>query len=135
MSYLKLFLITSFTLLLASCENSTQLMIPTLTADQLKTLIEINSDTLILDVRTLDEYDLGHIPTAVSLHVDELEERIFDIAPTKHQHIVLYCFNGNRSKKAYDILHQLGYTHVDYFGSIANWPYPLVFSNSSTSLK
>ena len=133
MSYLKLFLIPIFILLLTSCENSTQLTIPTITADQLKELIEIHANTLILDVRTLDEYNSGHIPTAVSLHLYELEERIESVAPNKKQHIVLYCLKGVRSKKAYLTLQELGYTNVDIFGSIANWPYPLVFSNFYTA--
>ena len=80
-------------------------------------------DVIILDVRTQEEYDSGHIKNAVCLpNEDILSEP--DILPDKGQQILVYCRSGNRSKQAAQKLADMGYENVLEFGGILDWPYP-----------
>jgi len=78
-------------------------------------------DVLILDVRTWDEFDGGHIPNAVWLPYDEILEFtdavIYDIARI----ILVYCQSGRRSEIAARALVALGYLRVYDFGGINSW--------------
>lgn len=64
----------------------------------------------IIDVRTPGEYQLGHIPSAVNIPVDELRERLEEIDPSRP--ILLYCAVGLRGYLASSILRQHGYAQV-----------------------
>ena len=84
---------------------------------------EKEKDVIILDVRTQEEYDSGHIKNAVCLpNEDILSEP--DILPDKGQQILVYCRSGNRSKQAAQKLADMGYENVLEFGGILDWPYP-----------
>ncbi|MCI9154707.1 carboxymethylenebutenolidase [Lachnospiraceae bacterium] len=84
---------------------------------------EKEKDVIILDVRTQEEYDSGHIKNAVCLpNEDILSEP--DILPDKGQEILVYCRSGNRSKQAAQKLADMGYENVLEFGGILDWPYP-----------
>ncbi len=76
--------------------------------------------TLILDVRTPQEFSANHLPGAINLPLAELESRISTVAPAKNQPIVVHCQSGGRSTTAKAKLDQLGYTQVRNLGSIAN---------------
>ena len=67
---------------------------------------------IIVDVRTPDEYNEGHLKDAINIPVDEIEENIFDKTKT----ILVYCRSGNRSKTAYNSLTKMGYTAYDMGG-------------------
>ena len=78
---------------------------------------------VILDVRTQEEYDQGHIPGAILIPNTEIEARAEQELPDKDQLILVYCRSGRRSKLAADILVSLGYTDIREFGGIIDWPY------------
>lgn len=78
-------------------------------------------DVIILDVRTLEEFNTGYIPNAVSLPIDELADAVTIMIPNKEQIILIYCRSGNRSADAADILVALGYINVYDFGGILDW--------------
>lgn len=85
-------------------------------------MMEKETGYVILDVRTRQEYDSGHIPGAIlipneTIGTDELPE-----LPDKDQLILVYCRSGNRSRQASDKLVKLGYTNVVEFGGINSWP-------------
>lgn len=61
---------------------------------------------IIIDVRTKEEYEEGHIVNAINIPYDEIDSTI-DI--TKDIVIFVYCKSGNRSTKAYNTLKKLGY--------------------------
>ena len=83
---------------------------------------EKEKDVIILDVRTQEEYDSGHIKNAVCLpNEDILSEP--DILPDKGREILVYCRSGNRSKQAAQKLADMGYENVLEFGGILDWPY------------
>lgn len=85
-----------------------------------------NSNVIILDVRTEDEYNSGHIENSVLIPVDDLENKAEELLVNKEQKILVYCRSGNRSKKAADLLVEMGYTNVYDFGGIKDWPYEIV---------
>ena len=76
--------------------------------NRLDRIIE-NNTYIIVDVRTKEEYDEGHLKDAINIPYDEIEENIFDKTKT----ILVYCKSGARSKKAYDSLTKMGYTAYD----------------------
>lgn len=88
-----------------------------------KKRMDNEEDVIILDVRTQEEYDSGHIKNAVCLpNEDILSEP--DILPDKGRQILVYCRSGNRSKQAAQKLADMGYENVLEFGGILDWPYP-----------
>lgn len=81
---------------------------------------------IILDVRTLEEYDEGHIENAILIPYDEIDASIAETLPDRDVTILVYCRSGRRSKIAAAALAELGYTNVLEFGGIIDWPYETV---------
>lgn len=90
-----------------------------------KQRMEEQKDSVILDVRREEEYERGHIPHAVLLPLDTIEEEASSALPKKDQTILVYCRSGARSKIAARILDAMGYTNVYEFGGIREWPYEI----------
>ena len=84
-------------------------------------LMEENSDYIILDVRTKEEYNEGHIPKAISIPNEKIDNRVTQELPNKEQMIFIYCYSGKRSKQAALKLTKLGYTNLIDLGGIINW--------------
>lgn len=96
------------------------------TAEEAKNLMDTESDYLILDVRSTEEYDGGHIPDAVLMPDYEVADRAEQELLKKDQLLLVYCRSGNRSKGAAKTLVSLGYSNVVEFGGINDWPYDIV---------
>ena len=88
-----------------------------------KALMDSESGYIIIDVRTQEEYDEGHIPGAILIPYDEIADRAEKELPDKDQLILVYCRSGRRSKIAAEELVKLGYTNVKEFGGIIDWEY------------
>ncbi|HCA56294.1 MAG TPA: hypothetical protein DEO95_12620 [Ruminococcaceae bacterium] len=88
--------------------------------------MKTESGYIILDVRTQQEYDEGHIPQAICIpnEIIGLRENIEEL-PDKSQMILVYCRSGRRSKEAAEKLASLGYTNVIEFGGIITWTGPI----------
>jgi len=82
----------------------------------------MSGDVIILDVRTQDEYDSGHIPNAICLPVDQVAAQAESVLPDKNQTILVYCRSGARAATASQTLADMGYTNVYNFGGILSWP-------------
>jgi len=67
---------------------------------------------ILIDVRTRQEFLEGHLEGAILIPYYEIRKKIVNIIPTKEQCIVLYCQNGGRSMKAYEVLKKIGYTDI-----------------------
>ena len=87
----------------------------------------MNSDEpfILLDVRTIEEFEDRHIPYATLLPSDEVVERASLELPDKNALIIVYCNSGNRSAAATGELIDMGYTNVRDLGGIINWPYEI----------
>lgn len=70
------------------------------------------ADSVLIDVRTAQEYAEGALPGATRIETQELAERIASVAPDKDAPVVLYCRSGRRSSAAQDLLRELGYSQV-----------------------
>ncbi len=75
--------------------------------------------TLIVDVRTPEEFHGGAYPDAVNIPLDELMERYQELGSNPAREIVVYCASGARSAYAQRLLAQMGYTKVKNGGGIA----------------
>ena len=91
------------------------------TMDEIVEIMEENEGYIILDVRTIEEYNEGHIPNAICIPNETIDENVVNILPDKNQLILIYCRSGNRSKQATDKLENLGYTNLIEFGGIMDW--------------
>lgn len=97
-----------------------------ITAAQAKALIDAGN-VIILDVRTQEEFDQGHIKDAVLLPDYEIGAKAATVLPDKNAKILVYCRTGRRSALAAKELISMGYTDVLDFGGLeTDWPYETV---------
>jgi phage shock protein E len=71
-----------------------------------------NPANVLIDVRSPQEYEAGHIKNAKNLPVDKITEDIKYFVPDKEKTIVVYCRSGRRSTIAEKTLKDLGYKNV-----------------------
>ena len=104
-------------------ENNQGAVYMNITAEEAKQIMDNEEGYIILDVRTQEEYDQGHIPGAIVISYEEIEEKAEEVLTDKDQLILVYCRSGRRSKIAAEALVELGYTNIKEFGGIIDWPY------------
>ena len=104
-------------------ENDQGAVFVNITAEEAKQIMDSQEGYIILDVRTQEEYDEGHIPGAIQISHEEIEARAEQVLTDKDQLILVYCRSGRRSKIAAEALAELGYTNIREFGGIIDWPY------------
>ena len=97
-----------------------------ISAQEAKTIMDSQSDYIIVDARTDEEFEQGHIKDAILIPEYEIADRANEELPRKYQLILVYCQSGRRSKIASEELVKLGYTNVKEFGGIIDWPYETV---------
>ena len=114
-------------MLLTACgqakENDQGAVYVNITAEEAKQIMDTEEGYIILDVREQDEYDAGHIPSAILIPYTQIEEKAEEVLTDKDQLILVYCRSGRRSKIAAEALAELGYTNIKEFGGIIDWPY------------
>ena len=121
-----LFLLLAVMLLTACAhtkENDQEAAYMNITAQEARTIMDTEQGYVILDTRTREEYDQGHIPGAIQISHDEITEKAEEVLTDKDQLILVYCRSGRRSKIAAEALVELGYTNIKEFGGIIDWPY------------
>ena len=74
--------------------------------------------SVMIDVRTDEEWRAGYIEGAIHIPLSEIKENIENYAISKDEEILLYCRSGNRSGRAKVILDELGYTNTTNIGGI-----------------
>ncbi len=123
----KLILIMLAILVLTACgqdrESKQEAVYVNITAEQAKEIMDSQEGYIILDTRTQEEYDEGHIPGAIVISHDEIKQKAEATLTDKNQLILVYCRSGRRSKLAAEALVELGYTNIKEFGGIIDWPY------------
>ena len=73
---------------------------------------------LVIDVRTVQEWDKGHLEGAVLIPYDQIGERIGSVVKDKSQRIYVYCRTGHRSHIAKEALEKLGYKDIIDLGPL-----------------
>ena len=79
------------------------------------------SEYILLDVRTAQEFAQAHIPGAINIPNESIGSQPPAGLPERDQLILIYCRSGNRSKQAAEKLVKLGYTNIIEFGGINSW--------------
>ncbi|MFV1950311.1 MAG: rhodanese-like domain-containing protein [Anaerolineales bacterium] len=78
------------------------------------------NEAFMLDVRTVKEWNAGHIPGATLIPLDQLSVRYGELPID--QEIVIYCRSGNRSAQALSMLTEAGFSTIySMNGGINNW--------------
>jgi rhodanese-related sulfurtransferase len=97
-----------------------------ITADEAKQMMSQNNDIIIVDVRTQEEFDSGHIENAILIPDTEISSKAESTLTDKSATILVYCRSGRRSAGAAEELSKLGYTNIYDFGGIVDWTYDIV---------
>lgn len=89
------------------------------TRDELKTLLK-DGNMQIIDVRTAEEYEDGHIPSIPHRPMQEVERWASELSPSKSY--VFVCRSGGRSQRVAQFLKQRGFVNVANFsGGMLGW--------------
>lgn len=78
---------------------------------QMNEILKNNSNIIILDVRSIQEYNEGHINGAINIPLSEIKTKAPNLINYSDT-IITYCKMGSRSKKAVSVLNKLGYKNV-----------------------
>jgi rhodanese-related sulfurtransferase len=114
------FLILIILVFLTACGNAGYKNVST---DDAKKLIEDN-EVIVLDVRTSEEFQGGHIPNAILIPLQELENRLTEL--DKEKSYLVVCRSGNRSTQASEILSNNGFSTIyNMTGGMNNWAFEI----------
>lgn len=78
----------------------------------------IGESAIIIDVRTKQEFDAGHIKGALNIPYDIIADKIGGVTTDKERKIILYCRSARRSGIAKNTLEKMGYRNVENGGSL-----------------
>ena len=81
-----------------------------------------DSDYILVDVRTIEEYESGHIQDAINFdfYSGSFQKEILSL--DKSSSIILYCRTQNRSTKTANYLKENGYKEINVLeGGITSW--------------
>lgn len=76
--------------------------------------------SVLLDVRTGDEYRGGHVPGSINVDLAELS-KIASLVVDRHTPLFVYCLSGSRSSMAVSMLKSMGYEQVKNIGGINSY--------------
>jgi len=107
---------------LAGCSSSTGIAVETVAPAAAAEIITTETNEIVLDIRTPEEYNEGIIEGAINIdfYADDFAQQLDTL--DKGAHYVVYCRSGNRSGQANSTFEELGFTNVtEIDGGIANW--------------
>ncbi len=81
-----------------------------ITMEELKN--KVVQGAILLDVRSKQEYNEGHLQGAINIPEFELANRVRKEIPKKNQMIIIYCQYGGRSRNSYIMMKRMGYTNI-----------------------
>jgi len=92
------------------------------TIDSNRAMELINDGAKIIDVRTKEEFDDGHIVGAINIPLDKINTINYE----KGETLIIYCATGMRSVEALKKLYDLGYSSLyNLDGGLLNWGFEL----------
>jgi rhodanese-related sulfurtransferase len=103
-----------------SFQSRADILYGDITVEQAMELNETIELLVILDVRTVSEFNSVHIEGAINIPLDELQERLDELG--KDDEILVYCRSGIRSSRAMKTLSNNGFSKVyNMLGGIDAW--------------
>ena len=106
-------------------------MIDYISFEEGKHILDTCPGSVLLDVRTEEEYGIEHAAGAVLLPLEDLETMdegdILDVLPDLDAPVLLYCRTGIRAALAAVKLEELGYTRLYNLGGLNGWPYGMEY--------
>lgn len=96
----KILIVVLLCLILTGCGSNSK-------DEEIKKIMQEN-EHIIIDVRTQEEYESGHLVGAINIPYDQLSDNL-----DKSKVIFVYCRSGNRSNMAFNTLTDLGYIVYD----------------------
>ena len=96
-----------------------------LSAEEMKAMIDSEKNKCIIDLRSEDEYQQGHIAGSINLPLHDIKQ-IADIVRDLQTPLFICCQSGRHSVIARTVLLYLGYTQVWNIGGMQDWPYETV---------
>lgn len=106
--------------------------LPLLSVHQLKSMLDRREELVVLDTRSQDEWESGHIKGALHIYVGHLEKRLGEVPGDKP--IAVICNVGHRAGLGASILLRAGYTEVyNTLGSVRAWVaagFPITFDRA-----
>jgi|SaaInlStandDraft_4_1057021.scaffolds.fasta_scaffold135322_1 rhodanese-related sulfurtransferase len=83
---------------------------------------EMTGEFVLIDVRTKDEFKMGHIDKAVNIPIDRISTKIGDIRKYSGKKLLIYCLSGARSSSAAAFLDNAGLEGIyNLSGGISAW--------------
>ena len=73
---------------------------------------KVNKGAILLDVRSPQEYEEGHLDGAILIPDYECKSRINEIEKYKNSTVIVYCRSGSRSRKVYKFLKENNFKDV-----------------------
>lgn len=84
--------------------------------------LQSNEFAVLIDVRTVGEWNNQHIPGALHIPMADLESRMSELKSYEGKQLIMHCAVGGRSSKAVEILQDAGFTNVSNMsGGIVAW--------------
>ena len=109
-------------LILSACNSKEETKLSVIDYETVQTDV-IGKDVQLVDVRTSQEFNAGHIDDAINIDISDPEtftEKVENL--DKEKPIYIYCQMGGRSKKASQKLKQIGFKNIfDYSGGYGEW--------------
>lgn len=106
-------------------------MIDYISFEEGKHILDTCPGSVLLDVRTEEEYGIEHAAGAVLLPQEDLETmdegEILNVLPDLDAPVLLYCRTGRRAALAAVKLEELGYTRLYNLGGLNGWPYGMEY--------
>lgn len=118
----KIILLIALVSISISCKSPNNQEVKVIEMETMKTEV-VGKDVQLVDVRTPEEYNAGHIDDAININIMDNETFVDKVKLLdKEKPIYLYCKLGGRSKKASQKLKELGFRSIfDYSGGYDEW--------------
>ena len=93
-----------------------------ISSQELVERLATQTELLVLDVRTAQEFHAGHVPGARNIPHTELPQRLAEVAEYQQKAVVVYCERGVRADAASKVLQAAGFANVRHLqGDMAAW--------------
>ncbi len=92
------------------------------TVAQAQQMIDSDKNLVIIDVRTPEEYEAGHIPNAINIdfYSNDFQNLINDL--DKDKKYLVYCRSGRRSANTLKMMKEMGFKNTyNMLGGMLKW--------------